>query len=399
MLNRKLITLYSCTNHSRIVMENVNMKEQLRKRITNYEHWISSGCIGTLPQNTQRELFEIFNESPDVYTFYRNYLWSLLIESDGESDELLEFLEFLNHSKANNKYEEIVNFFETKTLNSFEKKRINIFEITSEASVQGLSQVSCFLYQSYYEIESILLLFASIGILNSKGIADTKLNNLRDKSGRLKKGVAINFIKEKLKSYPKLLNLFSSAYNVKLRNTIGHNNYQINRDLIESLDSEIKVSKPDFFTSLHDLQKLNNFLIFFYSSSRLTENDFKSKGAISIGFEEDEHECLLYVFQLECFFNIDKDKEWFDKVTFSIEGDYIRTTLPTTKQMKGKYDERMELWLKKQKRNNKLTVVFQSIRPQMGEGDQIIEIEHGNFTICDQQIELKCDYEIKKQKP
>ncbi|MCU4173923.1 hypothetical protein [Carboxylicivirga sp. N1Y90] len=376
-------------------MANGKIKEQLRNRIANYEHWISSGCKGNPPQNVQKELFELFKESPNTYTIYRNYLWSLLIGLDGESDELSEFLEFLNHSKSDVKFNEIVSFFETETMSSFDNKRMNVFEIVSEVSVQGLSQVSCFLYQSYYEIESILLLFASIASFNTKGSVNTELSNLRDKSGRLKKGVAVDFIKAKLKKYPILLSLFNSGYNVKLRNTIGHNSYRINGECIESLDSEIKVSKSEFFKSLYDLQKLNNFLIYFYSSNSLIENDFKDNGAISIGFGEDEEECLLYVFQLECFFNIDNEKKWFDNVIFTIENDFIRTTLPTKTPMKGKYDDRMKTWLEKQKKNNKLTVVFESIRPQMNEDDSIIETEYGNFAICGNQIEIKCDYEIK----
>lgn len=375
------------------------MNEQLRNRITNYEHWISSGCKGNLPQNVQKELFELFKESPYAYTFYRNYLWCLLIGAEGEGDELSEFLDFLYLSKDDNSFNDIVDFFETETLSSFEKKRMNVFEIVSEVSVQGLSQISCFLYQSYYEIESILLLFASIAIFNTKGVVNTELRNLRDNSGRLKNGVAVDFIKAKLKNYPKLLDLFNSGYNVKLRNTIGHNSYRINGEFIESLDSEIRVSKTEFFKSLYDLQKLNNFLIYFYLSNNLEENDFRDYGAISIGFGEDEKDCLLYVFQLECFFNIDNEKKWFDKVIFNIEDDFIRTTLPTKTPMKGKYDERMKTWIEKQKKNNKLTVIFQSIRPQMSEDDNIIEIEHGNFAICDNQIEMKCDYEIRNHLP
>jgi hypothetical protein len=92
-------------------MANGKMKEELRNRIVNYEHWISSGCKGNPPQNVQRELFEIFKESPNAYTFYRNYLWGLLIESVGESDDLSEFLEFLYQSKSDNRFNEIVSFF------------------------------------------------------------------------------------------------------------------------------------------------------------------------------------------------------------------------------------------------------------------------------------------------
>lgn len=371
------------------------MKTALQIRISNYENWISSECKGEIPDNMQKELLKLFSESQDAYTYYRNYLFSKSADLNDESIEISEFIKFLVTSNHLNEHSELIRHYSKEdTLNNFKDKRMNIVEIASENTKTGLSQNACFLYQSYYEIETILLIFASFAILNNEHRAELHHNNLRDRSGRLKKGVCIDYVKTRLKEFPRLLTTFSSAYNVKLRNTIGHNNYRIKEESIESIDGSIKVAQDEFFESLYNLQKLNNFLIYYFSSNSINENDLKDCGILSIGFDFDNDKPVLIVHQLECFYQLDNDKSWFKKVEFNMRENLLETVLSYRTPMKGVLNEQLLDWLETLKSQRLLKVIIQSIMPPVSDTANLIQIDCGSFEICDENYETEIEYKI-----
>lgn len=372
------------------------MKETLLREISNYENWISSGLKGDQPQNVRKELFKLFHEDPNAYTFYRNYLFLLSMQLDNEGNELSDFMQFMNHSCNLAEHADLINHFSSDDiLSTFETQRMNIMEIASEISKPGITHTSCYLYQCCYECETILIVLASIGKLNTKFINDFSHSNLRDSSGNLKKGVCVDFINAKLKKNPLLEKLVSSAYNPKLRNTIGHNNYSINNNTIVSRDGNIIVPKEDLFESLYNLQKLNNFLLYFFSGKSNSNTEFQDCGVLSIGFGSQDEKPVLIIHQLSCFFEIDIQKRWLNNVEFIINDNNLTTKLTNRTPMKGSYNNEIKDWFNSLNEVELLKVIIQPIMPQIDKEADIIEIDCGRFQICDTSHEVEIKYELK----
>lgn len=370
------------------------MKTTLLQKISNYENWISSGCKGELKDDFQKELFKLASHSKDAYTFYRNYLYKKSIELNGLQAELDEFIQFLNENNNLPEHSDLVNNYSLdSTIDTFDNKRMNVTEIASETRMTGISQMSCFLYQSYYEIETVLLVLASFGVLNNESRYEVDFNNLKDRSGNLKKGVCVDFIKAKLRNYPKLLKFFTSAYNPKLRNTIGHNNYKINNDCIESLDSSISIDKSEFIESIYNLQKLNNFLIYYFSTNSVENEKLKDVGVLSVGFATDNENPVLVLHQLECFYHIDSSGKWLTNVEFKLSKDTVETNLSTKSKFTGP-NLNLDTWFDKLKGKDNLTVVIEAIRPPVIERKGLLNLDCGQFETCGVRNEIKLDYKI-----
>ena len=367
----------------------------LRHKILNFENWISSGLKGDCPDNIPIELMKLIKESGDTYSMYRNYLYQTLYICDNGNELIKEFDEFMSCSDNLSEHEDIINFYsDDKNVEVFQDKRFNVFEISLEKPKNGISQNACFIYQSYYEIETILIIFASVGILNTSNQLDLKLHNLRDKKGKLRKGNCIDFIKPKLRNYPLLQKTFDNAYNIQLRNTIGHNDYRITENTIQSLDKKIKVTQDDFFQSLYNIQNLNNLLVNYFSTKIIDTDLLLDSGVISIGCGISDNNAILIVHQLECFFELDNKKDWLENVEFTIDSYNVRTNVNAKSTLVGKYDNRFQEWLKTVKSEKLLSVLIQSVRPRMNESVEFITLDFGEFEVLNNEIEKEVNYKI-----
>lgn len=371
------------------------MQPTFRQRIINYENWISSGCNGELPDVIQKELLKLFSESTAGYTFYRNELFKKSIELENEAEDLKEFVAFFTKASTSSNYQSILEHYsKNEILEIFDKKRLNAVEIATEISSKGITHHMCFLYQSYYEIETVLLAMASIAVLNTENKFEVNHIDLKDKSGRLRKGVCIDFIKARLKEYPTLLRTFALAYNSKLRHTIGHNDYRICKNSLESIDGKIKVKQDEFYESLYNLQKLNNFLIYFFSSTTIDLNQIKDCGILSIAFGFEGKIPVLAIHQLDCFFYIDVVKDWLVSVKFDVCGNELKTKLSSRTPMRGLYTDELDMWFNALKKEEYLKVILQPIDPHTNGYDDNIQIDCGIFKVCDNTFEKKIKYEI-----
>ncbi|MDR6239964.1 hypothetical protein [Aureibacter tunicatorum] len=370
------------------------MKE-LSQKIMNFEHWISSGLKSKCPDNIPLELLMLFKESGDAYAFYRNYLFRVHFISNNDINLINEFFDFINSCDVFSDFKKLIEFYSiNKQVDLFNDKRENVFEIAMEKPKDGLSQNACFLYQSYYEIETLLLIFVSIVKLKTKNRLDLELYNFKDRKGRLKKGNCIDYIKPKLKDYPILQAVFSSAYNIQLRNTIGHNDYRIIDNTIQSYDGKSIIDKDDFFKSLYDIQHLNNLLINYFSSKNIGESLLFNCGVLSMGYGIVNGNVVLVIYQLECFFDLDISKDWLNKVYILITKSDFKIDVNAKTKLTRPVNQLFEIWLCELTKESKLKVIVQSIRPKIKESSQVINIECGDFEILSNKLEKNVEYEI-----
>lgn len=371
----------------------------LRNRILNFENWISSDFKLDEPVIYQRELMKLFSENKEAFFYYRNWLFTLLLNSD-EQDALSEFKNILDFKVGTSKHDQLLkHFLENNSSEIFSQKRINTFEIALQAPNSNLSQNTCFLYQQYYEIEILFLVLYSFITLNESDTIETDLNNFKDRSGRLKKGVLIDNLKSKLRPHPITHELFEAAYNSKIRNIIGHNNYKIVGDVIESLeDSTIKLSKVEVFKSIYSIQSLNNYLLNYFSSKSILNNDLQNAGILGMAFGLEGELPVLNIFQLSCFFHLG-DFQWADKIIFSIRNNELETDFGFQSPMIGPYFEELEqIWFNPLRENKKLRIYLTPIIPRDEEVD-FITLDVGEFVVTEDGKPIDLEYEINKYEP
>ncbi|MGO3654557.1 MAG: hypothetical protein ACTJFN_09350 [Sphingobacterium sp.] len=82
----------------------------LRNRILNFEHWISSDFKLDEPVIYQRELLKLFSENKDAFFYYRNWLFTLLLNRD-EQDALTEFKNILVFKVGTSKHDQLLKHF------------------------------------------------------------------------------------------------------------------------------------------------------------------------------------------------------------------------------------------------------------------------------------------------
>lgn len=371
----------------------------LRNRILNFEHWISSDFKLDEPVIYQRELLKLFSENKDAFHFYRNWLFTILLDKD-ERDSLAEFKNILDFKVGTSKHNQLLkNFLENNSSEIFSQKRINTFEIALQAPNSNLNQNTCFLYQQYYEIEVLFLVIFSFITLNESDTIDTELNKFKDTNGRLKKGVLIDYLKSKLTPYPLTHKLFTAAYNSKIRNLIGHNNYKIVGDKIESLeDSTIKLNKLEVFKSIYSMQSLNNYLLNHFSSKNILNDDLQNAGILGMAFGLEGELPVLNIFQLSCFFHLG-DFQWANKIIFSIRNNELEADFGFQSPMIGPFFEELEqIWFNPSRENKKLRIYLTPIVPRDEEVD-FITLDVGEFVITEDGKPIELEYEINKYEP
>ncbi|RBA28163.1 hypothetical protein [Flavobacterium tibetense] len=368
---------------------------RLRDRILNFEHWISSDFKLEKPKIFQRELLKLFSEDKNAFFYYRNWLYTLLLNKE-EQKSLEEFKKILDLRIGTSKHNNLIKHYSGNEHSEiFSQKRLNTFEIALEMTNSNLNHNTCFLYQQYYEIEILLCVFFSFLELNINEKIEIELANFKDRNGNLKKGVLINNIKSKLENYQLIYNLFETAFNSKIRNTIGHNNYKIINDKIVSLDGKISASNQEVFKSIYSLQTLNNFLLNYFSSKSICNKNLNNSGILGVAFDYDEDLPVLLVCQLSCFYDFGKF-DWADKIFFTINNNQLETNIGFQSSMIGTFSKDLEnSWFKLLSNNKKLKIYMLSIVPRNNE-PEFINLDVGEFVIVEEREPIELEFEIKK---
>jgi hypothetical protein len=391
--NKKTIDLNTHKHPS----ENMSGKiVALRESIAYFENWISSGCKGPIPANSRKELFKLFSENKDSYTFYRNYLFKICTDLDNATLELEEFIRYIDFRSSSPLHRQVlVEYQKDSTAVRFEDQRLNLSSLFHSIEERSISNATCFIYQSYYEIDAVLTFLATIRKLNEDSVLDLALSNLRDRSGNLKKGLAINFVKAGLKGYTPINNMFENAYNVKLRNSIGHNNYRLVENRLESFDGTVSIRSDEFFRSLWSLQALNNFLVYYFSCHALKQQDFSDCGFLSIGFGFHAGQPVVVLHQLECFYHLNKDcHQWIKRILFNLTNEQLSTTINGIVNMKGEVTEDLMKWFDALRKVEQLTLLVRPISPII-KSDETIKLDCGEFRELDVETCIDVSYDLE----
>lgn len=371
----------------------------LRNRILNFEHWISSDFKLDEPIIYQRELLKLFSENKDAYIYYRNWLFTLLINID-EQDALTKFKNILDDKIGTVKHDQLLkHFLENNSSEIFSQKRLNTFETALQSPNSNLNQSTCFLYQQYYEIEILCKVLYSFIVLNDSDKIETELNNFKDKNGKLRKGVLIDNLKSKLRSYPLTHKLFETAYNSKIRNVIGHNNYKIVGDIIVSLDDDtVTLSKEEVFKAIYSMESLNNYLLNYFSSKSILNENLQNEGILGMAFGLEENRSVLSIFQLSCFYLLG-DFKWAEKIVFNISKSQLETNFGFQTPMIGPYSKELEqIWFSPLREEKEITIYLTPIAPRNEEVD-FITLDVGDFVVLENRKLINLEYEIYKYEP
>ena len=310
----------------------------LTSRFYFHEKWINNRCpINSKPVNPIKEYFLLSKQNIRAYDYYRHklhYFIRHVKNSSNHMDELL--LLFEKNIKVRNSEMQYV-FFYFNSLDTFERFRNqfqNTIQIFNSFENETITHEKIFLYQQKYEIEFFLIVMLQLRNIYIKGTYDHNLNRFRDRKGKLKKGVMADFITGGLKDFPALEAICKKAYDPKIRNIVGHNEYYLQNETIYSLDKSITLTREDFLESLYALQELQNAILWlimtYLSNQKISE--FAKCGVVSIGYVPIEKgkipEIVLY--QIWPFFELSLKTDWLKMITLTKKSKNILTSILDT---------------------------------------------------------------------
>lgn len=275
---------------------------------------------------------------------------------------------------------EILDYMRDK-LDNIKPKWFNTIKI-SESGITDFNLLLLF-YEQKYEIKEFLLFLSIIGKAKKDNVIDLKREGIRDKRGHLNKKRCIDDILSKLNKYNNLKKSINIAYNYKLRNIIGHNEYKVNSDVIESIDGKLSISKEDFLTSLYHLQGIHNSIkwLLEYYELKSKETELTDNGIISIGFDYSNFECKLNIFQLWCFYDI--KIEWLDQIKFLKENNKLKTILSKNAETQGGLNKKLSKCLEKATDFGFVNIELFSIIPNLGLEARNIVLNGYNYQLID----------------
>lgn len=210
----------------------------------------------------------------------------------------------------------------------------------------------------------------------------------------MRKGVLIDSLKSKLILYPLTHKLFEAAYNPKIRNIIGHNNYKIVDETIVSLEDEtITISKFDIFKAIYSIQSLNNYLLNYLSCKSIPIANLQNAGILGMAFGLEGKHPVLSIFQLSCFYQIGNFR-WAKKIQFSISDNQVETNFGFQVPMIGPFSKELEqIWFKPLRDEKELRVYLTPIIPR-NEQINFITLDVGDFVVLEDRKPIDLEYEI-----
>jgi hypothetical protein len=351
--------------------------DRLILRHIKYESWIQQENALPIHEDDIPPAYQtIFMQSEEAYSFYRHSLIYFMkdITDEGEiHQELYKLINQMINSEPEN-YERF-KLLQDSLFNNFNNRWNNVFQFTrlfTDLRIERveLNQITLSAYQSKYEIDEILILLAVLRKVISDSILDTELNNLRDRSGRLRKGVAVDYIISGLQSFPKLAEAISKAYLPKLRNSFGHNDYKIIEGNLYSLNNELIASNKEFIEAFYNIQEVQNTVLWAISYYNCIENleNILDCGVLSIGYHHDKEQQVpeIQLCQLWCFFQYDTSRDWLNKVVVSKSRNTIKTEFTENYSISGDIIPVIGSWLEKAKQYCEVQVTIIPIIPFVG---------------------------------
>jgi hypothetical protein len=245
-----------------------------------------------------------------------------------------------------------------------------------------LTHENCYKYQQKYEVEFVLIVLAQLRQINSGKGFDASLNGFRDNKGKFKKGVIANHVIEGFQEFSEIKKMLSKAYDPKLRNIIGHNEYKIVNDIISSIEGEYTITGNQFFASYLSLQEVHNATLWLFSHDHIPNKKYASYGVPSIGFNLDMSLIKLpslIVYQINTFRQIDFKATWLTEVVFSIKNGIITTSFSSAEKHQGEFTEELKGFINKAIDLGKINVSLIPIMPCVHKEDHAIRTHWGEF--------------------
>lgn len=357
---------------------------KLASRFARHEQWVQSGCPeAVLPEDPVPGYTVLSHENPLAYGLYRDSLLIFFAQFHGNRQIFSELDKLINNNEKQHA-KEMESFWQAHR-EPTDKFRVQWGNLFYPYITTSLTPENCFKYQQKYEVEFPLITLAQLGLITAKGIFDQTLTRFQDRAGKHKKGVLVDYILMQLRPYPNLFRVLEWAYNPRLRNTIGHNEYQIVSDEIKSIDGNIKVTKVEFFRGLLALQDVQNAVLWLMVRQRVPNIELAKCGIHSIGFGEYQSEGLstLEVFQLEPFRSLDEQAKWLTDIYFEmLHPGKVRYSLASTTMREGPTNEKVLAWLKVAQERNKVLCIFRSTMPCVHNEEHYIDTPLGEY--CEQ---------------
>ena len=350
-----------------------------------YENWILGGCRETeFPPYFPREYFLISGRSMPAYDYYRDVLYHYVKQARGEGRVLDDIQELYTEAETRspNEMRLLNEYCDSDDFgNQFTTQYSNVFEQTVGISREITHNV-LHAYQAKYEIVGILFILENLLRIREGQLFDRQLEYLSDSRGRMLKGRAVNSVFTRLENKPNLKHLFGLGYFRDLRNTVGHNEYRITGNHIESLDGNISISKEEFFKSFDAIMDLQNVVkwVFSIRRKRTSIPHLSQQGLLTVMFRRFE---LLFntitCYQLWCFSNEDHNKCWLKSIGFSRMGTDLRTTLTEAAKTQGALEPGLEFQISRLEIGDKLRCRIIPISPYIDPRKEPIFLDCGMF--------------------
>jgi hypothetical protein len=202
---------------------------------------------------------EVARDSEEAFYLYRDFFAAYLQELHGKGDVLEDVQRLFDDAyRANCKVSEAFAESQFRFDDRSAEQWKNLF---GSPSWPGLTHESLSLYARKYEVEWPLRWLTCLTDIVASRNFDPNMSAHRDRRGRLMKGTVINHISKQLGSYQALKRAFDSGYSSALRNIIGHNDYRIAEEYVESLDGSFRESDAKVWERVRYLQAVHNSLL------------------------------------------------------------------------------------------------------------------------------------------
>lgn len=240
---------------------------------------------------------------------YNSWFIHLLINNSSSliDKNIVELFENLTEENRLN----IMGLISPSFINKLIIRERNAYTLSrGDVSNEKLSKELLLSYSYKYENTELLIMLMWIAESLNMQVLTKDFSKFQYKDGTYKKGNIINYILKKFEGNDKFYNLVETSYNRKFRNMTSHNDFYLSEDKLTIIDinhSSNQISKQEFIDSFYSLQQLTNmikFLVFDYESEKAVKNFSGIIGAFSII----NHPNILYIYQLQPFYELDIKK-------------------------------------------------------------------------------------------
>lgn len=358
-----------------------------------HEHWFQGGQPDVETYSWPVPgLKAVVQDGLDAYLAYRDYISAFVLFVEGYGDALDDLKRLAGDLRRRFPDEfgrlmtEVAGIDET-----FLAQWGNLFD---DPYMPALTHAALSKYARKYEVEWTLRVLACMRELLTKRLYDESLVRFRDRDGRLRKGVLVDFIAQGLRSYPHLQQAFRDGYCPPLRNAIGHNSYVIDETGVRSLDGEYAESAERFFTRMRALGAVQNMLVWLWRTSRQSKAELAPKGVVALHWGRDTFEgapiSWLGVLQLATFRLHDPDALWLDHATVTVAGDHMDTQLGEARSHGGPIPDQMRVVLDLMRDTGRILCeiipVVPCLHPDALE-HEVYELPSGRFCQLEESLE------------